>query len=119
MLVVAFDKSNVFVYPGEKYDSGVEDSAIVATHMLLAAKDAGVDSCWLNRFDPDEAARILGLPENERVLIWATPQRALALSLITRAARASKKPSFTCESKTPAFRRALLRWAGIFPPGPI
>lgn len=45
VLVVAFDKSNVFVYPGEKYDSGVEDSAIVATHMLLAAKDAGVDSC--------------------------------------------------------------------------
>ena len=69
VLVVAFDKSNVFVYPGEKYDSGVEDTAIVATHMLLAAKDAGVDSCWLNRFDPDEAARILGLPENERVLM--------------------------------------------------
>ena len=69
VLVVAFDKANVFVYPGEKYDSGVEDAAIVATHMLLAAKDAGVDSCWLNRFDPDEAAKILGLPENERVLM--------------------------------------------------
>lgn len=122
VLVVAFDKSNVFVYPGEKYDSGVEDSAIVATHMLLAAKDAGVDSCWLNRFDPDEAARILGCPKTSVCScswIWATPQRALALSLITRAARASKKPSSTCESKTPAFRRALLRWAGIFPPGPI
>ncbi len=69
VLVVAFDKTNVFVYPGEKYDSGVEDAAIVATHMLLAAKDAGVDSCWLNRFDPDEAAKILGLPENEHVLM--------------------------------------------------
>ena len=37
--------------------------------MLLAAANAGVDSCWLNRFDPDEAAKILGLPENERVLM--------------------------------------------------
>ena len=34
--------------------------------MMLAARDAGVDSCWLNRFDPDEAARVFGLPENEK-----------------------------------------------------
>lgn len=69
VLVVAFDKTNTFVYPGDKHSSGMEDAAIVATHMLLAAKNAGVDSCWLNRFDPDEAARILGLPENEQVLM--------------------------------------------------
>ena len=69
VLVVAFDKSSVFTYPGGKYDSGVEDAAIVATHMMLAARDAGVESCWLNRFDPDEAAKILALPENEQVLM--------------------------------------------------
>lgn len=69
VLVVAFDKTNTFIYPGDKHSSGMEDAAIVATHMLLAAKNAGVDSCWLNRFDPDEAARILGLPENEQVLM--------------------------------------------------
>ena len=34
--------------------------------MMLAARDAGVDSCWLNRFDPDEAASVFGLPENEK-----------------------------------------------------
>lgn len=69
VLVVAYDSTNVFTYPGGKHTSGVEDAAIVATHMLLAAANAGVDSCWLNRFDPDEAAKILGLPENERVLM--------------------------------------------------
>ena len=69
VLVVAFDKNNVFTYPGDKRDSGVEDAAIVATHLTLAAADEGVDSCWLNFFDPDKAAAILGLPENEEVLM--------------------------------------------------
>ena len=69
VLVVAFDKSNVFTYPGGKRDSGVEDATIVATHMILAAADEGVDSCWVNFFDPDKLAESLGLPENEEVLM--------------------------------------------------
>lgn len=67
--MVAFGKNHVFTYPGEKRDSGVEDASIVATHMMLAAANAGVDSCWLNFFDPDKAAKELGLPENEEVLM--------------------------------------------------
>ena len=69
VLVVAFDKNNVFTYPGEQRDSGVEDAAIVATHLMLAAANEGVDSCWLNFFDPDQLAKELGLPENEEVLM--------------------------------------------------
>ena len=53
VLVVAFDKNNVFTYPGEKRDSGVEDAAIVATHY----------------FDPEKLAAALGLPENEEILM--------------------------------------------------
>ena len=68
-LVVAFDRSNVFTYPGGKRDSGVEDASIVATHLMLAAANAGVDSCWLNFFDPDKLAQALGLPENEEILM--------------------------------------------------
>ena len=67
--VVAFDKNNVFTYPGGKRDSGVEDATIVATHMILAAANEGVDSCWINFFDPDKLAEALGLPENEEVLM--------------------------------------------------
>ena len=37
VLLVAFDRENVFVYPGGKRDSGVEDATIVATHMLEGA----------------------------------------------------------------------------------
>ncbi|SFU57919.1 Nitroreductase [Clostridium sp. DSM 8431] len=67
--VVAFDKNNVFTYPGEKRDSGVEDASIVATHMLLAAENVGVNSCWINFFDPEVVQKELGLPENEEVLM--------------------------------------------------
>ena len=69
VLVVAFDKHNVFTYPGEKRDSGVEDATIVATHMILASVDEGVNSCWINFFDPEKMAEVLGLPENEEVLM--------------------------------------------------
>ena len=69
VLVVAFNCKNVFTYPGGKRDSGVEDAAIVATHMILAAADQGVDSCWLNFLDPEKTAAVLGLPEDEEVLM--------------------------------------------------
>ena len=69
VLVVAFNKNEVFTYPGGKRNSGVEDATIVATHLTLAAANEGVDSCWLNYFDPDKAASLLGLPENEEVLM--------------------------------------------------
>ena len=69
VLVVAFDKNNVFTYPGEKRDSGVEDASIVATHMILAAADEGLGSCWINYFEPEKMAEALGLPENEEVLM--------------------------------------------------
>lgn len=68
-LVVVYDKNNVFTYPGDKRNSGIEDATIIATHMILAATDEGVDSCWVNFFDPDKLAAELNLPENEEILM--------------------------------------------------
>ena len=69
VLAVAFDRNNVFTYPGGKRDSGVEDATIVATHMILAAADEGLDSCWINFLDPEKTAEALGLPANEEILM--------------------------------------------------
>ena len=69
VLIVAYDQNGVFTYPGGKYDSGAEDATIVATQMILAAADQGVDSCWLNFLDPDLTAQTFGLPENEKVVM--------------------------------------------------
>ncbi|MBR2559283.1 MAG: nitroreductase family protein [Firmicutes bacterium] len=69
VIAVAYDSGNTFTYPGGKRDSGTEDAAIVATHMILAAADEGVDSCWLNFFDPELLEADLGLPGNEKILM--------------------------------------------------
>ncbi|MBR4456583.1 MAG: nitroreductase family protein [Solobacterium sp.] len=69
VLAVTFDKNNVFTYPGGRRNSGAEDATIVATHMILAAENEGVQSCWVNYLDPDKLAGALGLPENEEVLM--------------------------------------------------
>ncbi len=68
-LVVAFNKENVFTYPGGKRNSGVEDATIVATHMLLEATNQGLDSCWINFFNPDVLKEILKLNDNEEILM--------------------------------------------------
>lgn len=70
VLVVCWDKNGVFLYPGSTTrDSGPEDASIVATQMMLAAANAGVDSCWINYFNPDELAASLGLPDNVEILM--------------------------------------------------
>ena len=69
VIAVAFDKDNVYTYPGGMKSSGDEDATIVATHMILAAADEGLGSCWLNIFDPQQTAELLGLPENEELVM--------------------------------------------------
>lgn len=75
VLVVAYDKNNVYTYPtakGPESDhrkSGCEDAAIVATHMMLAATNAGVNSCWLNCVHIDDLHADLNLPENEEIVM--------------------------------------------------
>ena len=69
VIAVAFDKSNVYTYPGSQRESGVEDATIVATHLMLAAANEGVDSCWLNCIDLAKAHKEFGLPDNEEVLM--------------------------------------------------
>lgn len=69
VLMVAFNSKNVFTYPGGRRDSGIEDASIVATHLVLAAANEGVDSCWVNNFNPEKAVAAFGLPEDEEVLM--------------------------------------------------
>lgn len=69
VLVVAYDKENVYNYPNSSRDSGLEDATIVASHMMLAAADIGVESCWINNFDPEALKQGLKLPENEEILM--------------------------------------------------
>lgn len=69
VLVVTYDTTNVFTYPGGARTSGTEDAAIVATHMMLAATAAGVDNCWINFFDPAVLKEALAIPATEEIVM--------------------------------------------------
>lgn len=68
ILVVGYDRErdwkNRLMPP---YTSGETDAAIVCTHMMLAAWDEGIGSCWVGYFNADEVSAVLGLPEQVRV----------------------------------------------------
>ena len=68
VLVIGYDKDRCW---RNKLDGGAEsgetDAAIVTTHMMLAAAEAGLGSCWVGYFSPDEVRDALGLPENIKV----------------------------------------------------
>jgi len=45
------------------------DATIAMTHLLLAAADEGLGTCWIASFDPTVAREVLDLPEG--VVPWA------------------------------------------------
>ena len=68
VLVVCYDKERSWqndLMPG--YESGETDAAIVCTHMMLAAWEQGIGSCWVGWFNADEISKALELSENLRV----------------------------------------------------
>ena len=51
----------------QDYGSGETDAAIVLTHMMLAAWDMGIGSCWVGAFSADKVEEALGIPEGVRI----------------------------------------------------
>jgi nitroreductase len=45
------------------------DATIAMTHLVLAAADEGLGTCWVAAFDPTAAREVLGLPHD--VVPWA------------------------------------------------
>jgi nitroreductase len=46
------------------------DVAIVMDHLILAATDLGLGTCWIGAFDADAAREILDLPKGAEPLIF-------------------------------------------------
>lgn len=51
----------------DSFDAGDMDASIVATHMMLAAKDIGLDTLWARAFNANDVANAFNLPETVRV----------------------------------------------------
>lgn len=68
VLAIGYDRErdwkNRFMPP---YHSGETDAAIVCTHMMLAAWEQGIGSCWVGAFNADDVSRALSLPDNVQI----------------------------------------------------
>ena len=70
VLLFAYDSEEDWKNPLEEgVRSGIEDAAIVATHVMLQAAELDLDSCWVNYFPNTKLERALGLPERERSVL--------------------------------------------------
>jgi nitroreductase len=48
------------------------DASIVADHLIMAATDEGLGTCWIAAFDPKAAKKILNIPEGQEPVICIT-----------------------------------------------
>lgn len=63
LICVCAVKSEAWV-SREKRNYVYVDVAIVMDHIILAATDLGLGSCWIGAFDKDVAREVFGLPED-------------------------------------------------------
>jgi nitroreductase len=47
----------------------IQDTAALATYIMLTAKAYNLDTCWVGAFDEEEVRKIVGIPENERPVV--------------------------------------------------
>lgn len=63
-MLVCYNKTESWV---RKYDGALSasvDAAIVTTHMMLAAHNIGVGTCWVMHFDPEAIKKAYNIPDD-------------------------------------------------------
>ena len=64
VLLVCYDKTVCWKSPFNNELSGQVDASIITTHLMLAAQEAGLGTCWVMYFDPTKTVKLFELPEN-------------------------------------------------------
>ena len=65
VFVVCYDKNIAWQNPlNHDHTSGEMDASIVGTHMILAAAEQGLGSCWIEWFNPEELSKAFDIPDN-------------------------------------------------------
>ncbi len=68
LLIVCSESDKSWVNPYDGKDLNDIDCSIVCTHMMLEAKAQGVDSLWLNWFDPEILNKEFNIPEGYEII---------------------------------------------------
>lgn len=72
IIVIAGLKDQAWVRKYDSYNSIETDLAIAMTHLILAAENEGVATCWIEAYDPVLLREALKIPENQ-VIFGITP----------------------------------------------
>ncbi len=67
ILVIVGDKSKAWVHPKDGINSIETNLAIAMGHIILAAENDGVGTCWILHYDYEILAKAIGLKENETI----------------------------------------------------
>lgn len=62
-MLVCYNRDETWRRPYDDARSAPVDAVIVATHLMLAAQNLGVGSCWVMHFDPDAMRETFRIPE--------------------------------------------------------
>ena len=63
-MLICHNKNESWKRPYDGALSSSVDAAIVTTHMMLAAHNVGVGSCWVMHFNPSAVREAFNIPEN-------------------------------------------------------
>ena len=64
VLLICYDKNVSWKRKFDGACSGEVDASIITTHLMLAAEDLGLGTCWVMHFDPAKVIELFNLPEH-------------------------------------------------------
>jgi len=70
VIAVCAISSQAWVRESDRFNARLIDAAIVADHLILAAADLGLGTCWVAAFNVDVARNVLRLPEEAEPVIF-------------------------------------------------
>lgn len=70
VIAVCVISSQAWVRESDRFNARLIDAAIVADHLILAATDLGLGTCWIAAFDVEAARKVLGLPAEVEPVIF-------------------------------------------------
>ncbi len=70
VIAVCAISSQAWVRESDRFNARFIDAAIVADHLILAAANLGLGTCWIANFNTEAARTVLRLPEEAEPVIF-------------------------------------------------
>ena len=68
MLIICSNPKDNWTNKFDNHEMNDIDCSIVCTHMMLAAKESGIDSLWINSFNPEPLYEDFNIPKEYKIV---------------------------------------------------